>query len=655
MQYLSFFAARADTGAVLPYATATVKLSGTATLATLYNATSGSIGNPVSASVTGQVGFAAPDGLYDIVVASQDASYTAPTIQQQRLLDTAAGTASAQIGHIAPGTGSVARTVASALADGAISIKAKGATYSTADDSAAFVSAHADLTAGGTIYAPRGTFTLTSGVTLTNLGVRVRGDGEWNTYCIFNPATAAAAFTINEAATQGYFGSFEGMTFSSSSTVQKTAVEVFNGANFSLRNIHIPNGTWKGAGSIGARVHGRQLAEIFKLTIGTYRPLVLSPNAAFPTLADDFLKIDYCELVCCNDSGTLIGGGAKCLEIESGAGFSNAVIQNSDFGGGSYGIYYNDTSAVTTSAPLWTTATVFGAGAYSLSNGNYYQTTAGGTTGTSTTQPSGTGAQPTDGSVTWVYVSVAPPGQSFGLTLRNLRHEQSVDATGFSYYLASVNNGIKNILFDTVQTDIGTNGFYLRNVQRATFINCNFNSASGKTALDCVAVAGSVFTFINCYAAPGALLSRVGFKRVFSQVPYESADPFGPFEVWAYDDGTTGAGQVIRGGIERGENYTIAAGSGTKQPIADGTYVGLATITTDINVSCQVYFRGTTHSTNVISVSDAGFFSGALGNAGTMNIAWDAGTSKYVIENKQAAIGKVTVLLNGHATGTGGM
>lgn len=572
----------------------------------------------------------------------------------------AASGGSAQIGHIAPGTGSVARTVASALADGAISIKAKGATYSTTDDSAAFVSAHADLTNGGTIYAPRGNFTLTSGVTLTNIGVSVRGDGELKTYCNFNPATAAAAFTINGLVNQGYFGSLEGMTFASGNTVQKTAVEVFNGANFSLRNIFITNETWKGAGSIGARIHGRQLGDISKLTIGTYRPLVLSPNTTFPTLADDFLNIDRCELVCCNDTGTLIGGGAKCLEIESGAGFTNAVIQNSDFAGGSYGIQWNDTSSATVNAPNWSATTVFGPGTYCVTNIGFYQyyyTVAGGTTGTVTTSPTGTGTQPLDGSVQWVYVSLTPsPGQSYALTLRNLRHEQSADTTGYSYYFASVNNPIQNLLVDNVGTDSLTNGFYLRNVIRATFINCNWNTPSGKTALDCVAIPGSVFTFINCYAQPGALLSRVGFKRVFSLVPPNLIQPFGQFEVWAYDDGTTGAGQMIRGGIERGENYTIAAASGTKQPIFDGSYVGLAIITTDINVSCQVYFRGGTHSTNVISASDAGYFSNMLGNAGTMNIAWDAGTSKYVIENKQASIGKVVVSgMNGHATGSGGM
>lgn len=49
----------------------------------------------------------------------------------------------------------------------------------------------------------------------------------------------------------------------------------------------------------------------------------------------------------------------------------------------------------------WTTSTVFAAGAYCFNNGNYYTTTAGGTTGA--TAPTHTSGSASDGGVTWTY------------------------------------------------------------------------------------------------------------------------------------------------------------------------------------------------------------------------------------------------------------
>lgn len=49
----------------------------------------------------------------------------------------------------------------------------------------------------------------------------------------------------------------------------------------------------------------------------------------------------------------------------------------------------------------WTTGTVFAANAYCIYNGNYYQTTAGGTTGA--TAPTHTSGSVSDGGVTWTY------------------------------------------------------------------------------------------------------------------------------------------------------------------------------------------------------------------------------------------------------------
>lgn len=54
---------------------------------------------------------------------------------------------------------------------------------------------------------------------------------------------------------------------------------------------------------------------------------------------------------------------------------------------------------------IWAVGTIFAAGAYCFYNGNYYQTTAGGTTGA--TAPTHTSGSVSDGGVTWTYYSGA--------------------------------------------------------------------------------------------------------------------------------------------------------------------------------------------------------------------------------------------------------
>ena len=81
MQFTQFAACRADTGAVLPYARCTVYLTGTSTKASLYLADGvTAASNPAIADVTGVIGFAVPDGVYDLSIASADNVYTAPTL-----------------------------------------------------------------------------------------------------------------------------------------------------------------------------------------------------------------------------------------------------------------------------------------------------------------------------------------------------------------------------------------------------------------------------------------------------------------------------------------------------------------------------------------------------------------------------------------------
>lgn len=109
MQYYEFIAARGDTGAVLPLAKITVYLTGTATLATLYDSSGAPLGaNPITAATSGLVGFAAANGAYDVQIASSDGTYLAPKVHDLQLYDLAQ--LDAQVAGVRPLFGSVAPT-----------------------------------------------------------------------------------------------------------------------------------------------------------------------------------------------------------------------------------------------------------------------------------------------------------------------------------------------------------------------------------------------------------------------------------------------------------------------------------------------------------------------------------------------------------------
>jgi len=83
MKAASYTIARADTGAVLPYAVVTVYQADGATKATINNASGSAIGNPVTADAVGSVTFAAANGTYVLRAVSADGAYTLPALTVQ--------------------------------------------------------------------------------------------------------------------------------------------------------------------------------------------------------------------------------------------------------------------------------------------------------------------------------------------------------------------------------------------------------------------------------------------------------------------------------------------------------------------------------------------------------------------------------------------
>jgi len=108
MQYYEFIACRNDTGADLPFAKVTVYLAGTTTLASVFDGAGGGLTNPLTATTTGLVGFAAANGAYDIQIGSADGTYLSPMIHKVQFYDLSQ--LDAQVAAAHPIFGSVAPT-----------------------------------------------------------------------------------------------------------------------------------------------------------------------------------------------------------------------------------------------------------------------------------------------------------------------------------------------------------------------------------------------------------------------------------------------------------------------------------------------------------------------------------------------------------------
>lgn len=87
MQYMEFFATRHDTGAVIPYAKVNVYLTGTTTLAAAFDIAGGGLSNPLTADITGKVGFAVTNGAYDLQWTSADGTYLSPVVHDVQFYD----------------------------------------------------------------------------------------------------------------------------------------------------------------------------------------------------------------------------------------------------------------------------------------------------------------------------------------------------------------------------------------------------------------------------------------------------------------------------------------------------------------------------------------------------------------------------------------
>ena len=235
------------------------------------------------------------------------------------------------------GTGAVATTVQAKLRQ-RVDLTDKG---TVADAKSALESIFTDFAnKGGHCFIPPGNWLLSATATYTGQRINLEGAAITASSIWFDPASADVALELNNPSSGGCFqSSIRRLMFSSTNSVDKTAIKFVNVANCQIEDIGISQSGWLGDNSIGIQTEGRQLVEINRATIGCARPLVCSPNATHPALAVDHFLISNCELV-----GT--SAAHPVIEFEDGVSFAQTKIWNTGVIGGGDGIrWVNTTSA----------------------------------------------------------------------------------------------------------------------------------------------------------------------------------------------------------------------------------------------------------------------------------------------------------------------
>lgn len=216
----------------------------------------------------------------------------------------------------------------------------------------------------------------------------------------------------------------------------------------------------------------------------------------------------------------------------------------------------------------------------------------------------------------------------FCLKIADFRSEQGLDSAAYSIYLASTAQALQNVIIDNALLDSARNGVYLRNCQRVTLRNVTLNMTSG-TAFDMTFVAGSRLIMENVQKQAGSAFTLTNARCVRR----ERVADVGMVEEWVYDSGFSAGGiasDVYHGGVQ----FSVASGATT--PIADNTFCGLISVTSSEDSTALFELRGPTNQAREL-LDNAGVYSQTAGTATSVNIYWDAGSSRYLLQNNRAS------------------
>lgn len=426
----------------------------------------------------------------------------------------------ALIGFKQPLPDTVPRTVHDKLAE-SISVKDFGAVGDGVHDDRAAIQAAVDSfgDVGGAVFFPAGKYDVTSEIVILNMRVTLQGAGRYATHVRFKPTQDNQ--TLFKFDRSGDHISWQcairdmALVSSKDTGLTKTAIELKDTSNMIVKDLTIA--PWTGNGnSVGLRVRGREAGHVDNIMINADRPLVIEKNPANPhNDIDHFNFNDLYLLVTDIDQNTYPQIKLRpCIFIADGIDLQNVV-----FGGfqawvkGSHGLYWKDTK--TTSV-------------------------------------------------------------SYGITLSNVRTEQTIDPGGHSIYIER-KALLQDLLVEHMVADPGQNGFFFRNIARATLNHVSYDgngvalNVDGKEMTN-MPDAPIPMVSLNLNQVKMGVHARVELDTMVEKIALNRADSASPVPDTAYynrDDGSSQAQSIqlfgttnvwtFSGTMTDGEQKTIPA------------------------------------------------------------------------------------------------
>lgn len=437
---------------------------------------------------------------------------------------------------------------------------------------------------GCNIYIPAGTWNMTEGVVFTGQRMNIYGEGQNVSIINFNPASADTAFEFNSPSAGGMY---QGSLTKIGFTSQNTTDKT------AVNLVNCADFTLEHIGMSDGQWQGS----------GSICLLVEGRQS---------LNFHASQIAC-----------ARPVVIRKNAAFTTLNTDHFNFGGaGTLELISTITTGITVEVEGGVMVTTSHFSGLALVQGKH-------------------GFQ-------WVESGSA--GASYGLVIDNFRSEQATDGTGYSFYIDANARTLQSLVIQQGYLEAGRNGIYLRKCVRVTLEDLIFEMGASKTALDVTLAPGGVLIIKNCLFVTGATITISSAKKAFSsQLGSSEPSQRGAFEVWVYEDpadlNDPKTGALVFEGVMTSPKYTVAD-NGTLA-LSTNEFAGNIFVDSQIGTGATFYLAGTN---NVVSERDDPYshYHTVKDTAGYTNIYWDAGSSRYVLQNKTGVSKAYTIVRAGH-------
>lgn len=237
----------------------------------------------------------------------------------------------------------------------------------------------------------------------------------------------------------------------------------------------------------------------------------------------------------------------------------------------------------------------------------------------------------------WNDTATAQIGQD--LTIMNVGTEQGTDGNAYGFYI-SHNYNFHNLRI--INSAVGTdrNFGYFRKITGLHIEDCLYSSTS-KIALNVDSTVFMLRGFGNFWQA-GSTLTISGQELVWSSPKYPNSAALPPNFI--YQNSTATDHNLRTSQALTSPNTTVAQDATVE--VGDGTSLGFLHVVTSENVGAIYFLRGSTNTVAEVADPDS-HFTITKDTATQYNIYWDAGSSRFVLQNKRTGSKNIRFVLIG--------